>query len=286
MALFDIKKLKENVSKSTGGIRKSLAETAEKLPESAKSFNLADSMKDAATKGQAALGALKSMGEEALSAQQEKKVNTKAAIKDALSEQRRKEAVLSTRDALQVMYCMMAVDGTISEEETDKFDEIGKVCDSDFESYRDSLIEECLAAAQLETAYGNSFVSETPDDEEDYYNQIHDYVGDLFKEEVFYATDGMRGKILVWNLLAIAFSEGDYSANEKRLIRYIARRAGVDHTVLLEMEHTISTLAAIEKEEEWLKSTDKPYKVVEVRVNELADRKNMIMQGVNALIAD
>ena len=163
---------------------------------------------------------------------------------------------------------------------------IGRACDQDFDSYRDSLIEECLAAARLETVYGHSFVPQTPEDEEDYYNQIHDYVGDLFKEDAFYATDGVRGKILVWNLLAIAFSEGDYSANEKRLIRYIARRAGVDHTVLLEMEQTINTLNAIEKEEEWLKTTDKPYKVVGVRIDELANRKEMIMQGVNALIAD
>lgn len=286
MALFDIKKLRESVTKSTDGIMKSIAETAEKLPDSAKNFNFADSMKDAATMGQAALDALKAKGEETLNAQQDKKGNTNAAIKDALSEQRRKEAVLSTRDALHIMYCMMAVDGTISEEETDKFEEIGRACDQDFDSYRDSLIEECLAAARLETVYGHSFVPQTPEDEEDYYNQIHDYVGDLFKEDAFYATDGVRGKILVWNLLAIAFSEGDYSANEKRLIRYIARRAGVDHTVLLEMEQTINTLNAIEKEEEWLKTTDKPYKVVGVRIDELANRKEMIMQGVNALIAD
>ena len=49
MALFDIKKLKENVSKSTEGIRKSIGDAAEKLPESAKNINIADSMKDMAT---------------------------------------------------------------------------------------------------------------------------------------------------------------------------------------------------------------------------------------------
>ena len=54
----------------------------------------------------------------------------------------------------------------------------------------------------------------------------------------------------------------------------------------MEMEHTIRSLIAIENEEEWLKSTDRPYKVIEERINELADRKNTIMQGVNALIAD
>ena len=78
----------------------------------------------------------------------------------------------------------------------------------------------------------------------------------------------------------------EMTRDPKRLIRYFSKRAGVEDTVLLEMEHTIRTLFTIEKEEEWLKSTDRPYRVIEERLNELADRKNTIMQGVNALVAD
>ena len=53
-----------------------------------------------------------------------------------------------------------------------------------------------------------------------------------------------------------------------------------------EMEHTYSTLTAIEKEEEWLKSSDRSYKVIEERIVELSNRKNTIMQGIKALISD
>ena len=243
-------------------------------------------MKDMATMGQNALGSLKTKGEELITAQKEKDDKTKNAVSDALTNQKGVEAVLSLRDALHIMYCLMAVDGTVSTEEEEKFDEIGRMFDPEFATYKDSLIEECHTAAKLETPVGNAYEPQTPEDEEDYYNQIHDYVGDLIKEEAFYTTDGIRGKTLLWDLIAIAYSEGDYSANEKRLIRYFARKAGVDNTVMLEMEHTIRSLIAIENEEEWLKSTDRPYKVIEERINELADRKNTIMQGVNALIAD
>lgn len=286
MPLFNIKKFVENAGKSTEGLVKNITDAAEKLPDSAKNFNLADSVKDMMDKGQETMESIRSKGEEVFAAQKEKTENTKKAIKDALADQECKEAVIPVRDALHIMYCLMAVDGTISEEEEDKFEEIGNACDPGFAAYKDSLIEECLAASRLETVYGHAFVPETPEDEEDYYNQIHDYVGDLIAENKLTTSDGVRAKILLWNLLAIAFSECDYSANEKRLIRYFAKRAGVEHTVLLEMEHTIRTLVAIEKEEEWLKSTDRSYREVEERVNELADRKNTIMQGVNALIAD
>lgn len=214
--------------------------------------------------------------------------NTRSAIKDARAKQRSKEVVFPVRDALHIMYCLMAVDGTISEKEEDKFDEIGKVCDPNFDTYKKTLIKECLDASRLETSYGRAFVPQTPEEMEDYYNQIHDYVGDLITglPRGWPVAGGIRPQILLWNLLAIAYSEGDYSANEKRLIRYFSRRAGIEDTVLLEMEHTIRTLFTIEKEEEWLKSTNRPYRVIEARVNELADRKNTIMKGVNALIAD
>ena len=302
MALFNIKKLVENAGKSTEGLVKNITDAAEKLPESAKNFNIADSVKDMMDKSQETVESLISKGEEVVTTQTEKAENTKTAINNALAGQKNKEAAIPTRDALaaqkskeavipmcdalHIMYCLMAVDGKITEEEEDKFQEIGIACDPNFAGYRDSLIEECLAASRLETVYGHAFVPETPEDEEDYYNQIHDYVGDLIAENKLNAASGVRAKILLWDLLAIAFSEGDYSANEKRLIRYFAKRAGVEHTVLLEMENTIRTLAAIEREEEWLKSTDRPYRVIEERLNELADRKNTIMQGVNALVAD
>ena len=190
------------------------------------------------------------------------------------------------RDALRIMYCMILIDGNVSEEEEEKFCEIGLACDQDFDACKKQLIDECNGVVQSESAQGIDFVSIASVDSEEYYDQIHDYVGDLIKEENFYQTEGVRAKWLIWNLLAIAYSEGDYSTNERRLMRYIAKKSGVDNTVLLEMEHTFSTLIAIEKEEEWLKSSDRPYKVIEERVVELSNRKNAIMQGINALISD
>ena len=154
-------------------------------------------------------------------------------------------------------------------------------CDQNFATYKQELIAECNTAAQ-----GVEFVSLGSGEDDDYYDQIHDFVGDLIKEENFYRTEGVQARGLIWNLLAIAYSEGEYSASEKRLIRYITKKCGVDYAILLEMEHTFNTLLAIEKEEEWLKSSDRPYKVIEERVKELQNRKYAIMQGVNALIMD
>ena len=286
MALFDLKKIKDSVSKSADEIKKSISDAAEKLPDSAKSINLPDSMKDMAEKSQSMMDSLKAKGDELVSSRKEKADETKTAIKDALRDKKGGEAVFSVRDALRIMYCMILIDGSVSEEEEEKFCEIGLACDQDFDACKKQLIDECNGVVQSESAQGIDFVSIASVDSEEYYDQIHDYVGDLIKEENFYQTEGVRAKWLIWNLLAIAYSEGDYSTNERRLMRYIAKKSGVDNTVLLEMEHTFSTLIAIEKEEEWLKSSDRPYKVIEERVVELSNRKNAIMQGINALISD
>ena len=286
MALFNLKKLKDTVEKSADSIKKSVSDAAEKMPESAKNINISESMKDMAGKGQSMMDILKAKGDELVSSRKEKEDETKAAIKNALRDKKGGEAVFSVRDALRIMYCMILIDGNVSEEEEEKFCEIGLAYDQDFDACKKQLIDECNGVVQSESAQGIDFVSIASVDSEEYYDQIHDYVGDLIKEENFYQTEGVRAKWLIWNLLAIAYSEGDYSTNERRLMRYIAKKSGVDNTVLLEMEHTFSTLIAIEKEEEWLKSSDRPYKVIEERVVELSNRKNAIMQGINALISD
>ena len=286
MALFDLKKIKDSVSKSAGEVKKSISDAAEKLPDSAKSINISEFTKDIAGKGQEMMGSLKTKGDELAASRKEKSDETKAALNAALADKKGSQAVFSVRDSLRIMYCLMLIDGAVSVEEEAKFSEIGLACDPDFDIYKKQLIDECCAVAQSESAQGVEFITLESEDSDEYYDQIHDYVGDLIKEENFYRTEGVGAKGLLWNLLAIAYSEGDYSANEKRLMKYIAMKSGVERTTLLEMEHTFSTLMAIEKEEEWLKSSDRPYKVIEERVAELSNRKDTIMQGINALVLD
>ena len=225
MALFDINKFKESVGKSAGEIRKSISEAAEKLPDSAKNINLTESMK--------------AKGDELAASGKEKADDAKAALDAALSD-RGSEAVFSTRDALRIMYCLMLIDGTVFAEEGAKYSEIGSASDQDFDIFKKQLIDECLAMAQSESAQGVEFISLDSGYSEEYYDQIRDYVGDLITEENFYRTEGVRATELIRNLLAIAHSEGEYSEDERRLIRFVAEKSGVDNAVLLEMEKSFA----------------------------------------------
>ncbi len=286
MALFDLDNLKKGAQKSAAFMKKTLSEASEKLPDNIKDLadklpdnlkeiDVEDSVKKIAKKGQDAFEVIKAKGEEAIATHKEKQGQKKAAVSEALKDEDDKEIILSIPDALEIVYCFMAVDGVISGEEEIRFTEVGKELDPEFDQHRNELM-----------LTGNRLLETSAAYEEDYYDSIHDHVGNLILRSAEKDGSGIRGKVLVWDLLTIAYAEGHYSENEKRLMRYIAKTLGVDHTTLLELEHALRTLLAIENEEAWLKGTDRQYAVVQERVNELADRKMAVMSGVNALIAD
>ena len=275
MALFDLKNIKKNIQKSADDLKKTVSDAAENLPDSVKNINVGDSAKDAANKGKSALGSLVSKGGAALGDKLDRTKKTDEAVKTALEKGTNAagERIVSVKDSLKLIYCLMAADGSISPEEEEKFQEIGNSLDPDFEQWKDEL------TADL------SMKEAVLPDEDEYFDFIHDYAAEiLYKAE--YTGEGIGAKTLIWDLLVMAFSEGEYSANERRLIRFAAKALNIDPAIPLEMEQTLRTITALKKEEEWLKSMNRPYSVIEEQVNELKERRETIMTGVHALMED
>ena len=182
-------------------------------------------------------------------------------------------AAVSTRSALKIIYYMMAADGQIFHNEEEKFDDIGQELDPNFKDHKDQIINECQA--QL-----NKVI-----DPEDYYDTLQDGVEDALIHSRQTADTFITPKLLVWNLLTLAYSDESYDEAERRLLKFIVRKTNVDKAVFLEMESSILTLLDIEKELAWIKTTDKPYLTIEAMVNELADRKSVIFESVKDLIS-
>ena len=92
-------------------------------------------------------------------------------------------------------------------------------------------------------------------------------------------------KLFIWDLLTIAYSDGNYNKVERKLIKYIVRKTNIDKAIFLEMESSLLTIMDIEKELTWIKKTDKPYLTIEAMVNELDHRKNVLFDIIKDLIA-
>ena len=180
---------------------------------------------------------------------------------------------ISIHCALRIIYYMMTVDGVIQEEEEKKFTEIGKELAPDFDAIKGGIITACRE--QMTKVI----------DPEDYYAVLQDGVEEAVEIGKNPKDGGLAPKVLVWDLLTLAYSDGGYDENERKLLKYVVRKFDVDKTVFLELESSYLALMDLENELNWIKTTDRPYLTIEAIVNELADRKTVIFDSVKDLIA-
>lgn len=174
--------------------------------------------------------------------------------------------------ALQIIYYLMAADGAIFHSEEEKFDAIGAELDPDFADDKASIINCCRT--QLDKVINP----------EDYYDALQGGVEEAIAGIRETSESIITPKLLVWNLLTVAYSDESYDETEQKLIKYIVQRLDIDKAVFLEMESSMLTMLDIEKEIAWIKTTNRPYLTIEARVNELEKRKNVVFDSVKDLI--
>lgn len=174
--------------------------------------------------------------------------------------------------ALKIIYYLMSVDGNINRDEENKFDIFGNDFVNDFAGLKEILVKECKA----------SLVNII--DAEDYYDVVQEAVEDILSTPLKSEDVCVSTKFLLWNLLAIAYSDENYEESERKLIKYIVRKLNMDKAIFLEMESSLVTMMDLEKEMNWIKTTDRPYLTIETMVKELENRKNVIFESVKDII--
>ena len=179
------------------------------------------------------------------------------------------------KSAVAVFYYLMSVDGQITADELTCFDEIGNILDSEnFSNYKDRVIQHC--EKQLENII----------DEEDHYEVALEGVDQALVHRADDLETGIPTRLLIWDMLVIAFSNLDYSQWERRLIKHVVRTLEPDKSVFLEMEQLMQTDLAIDRELRWIENSDRPYAEVKPVVEELNSRREVIRKCAQALIDD
>ena len=183
--------------------------------------------------------------------------------------------LLEKRAAIKSFYYLMAVDGAVTADEIEYFDSIGAELDPEvFATYRDDLIAEC--ELQLKNII----------DEEDYYEVVLEGVDKALAAQIDDPANGITVRLLVWDMLAIAFSNAEYSSFERKLIKHIVRVMDMDRSVFLEMEQIIKTNAAVENELSWINRSNRPYSEIKPIVDELERRQKVVLTCARQLIED
>lgn len=183
--------------------------------------------------------------------------------------------VYSTRNAMKAFYFLTAIDGDIDNIELQRFYEIGNQLDGEhFDSYKDELVIECQKQLSAKDA------------DAEYYDVLQEAVDAILCESNCEDSIVITPRLLLWNLLAVAFSNNNYDKSEKRIIAHVARISGVDKSILLEMEQYIETAKAIRSENEYIQRMNRPYAEIRPIVDELEKRMRVIKDSAQALIED
>lgn len=257
--------LSDSVKKvDLGDLSNQLKEKASSMKETAQNFDAKEATKDAISKAA-------KLAEKMTTFTKHSK-ETDQAVKNALNETQDEEILLSEEDALKIAYLMMQADRSVTSDEEEKF---MSIC-ADLKVDKDKTTEI--------VSYCDSVTSGVGD--EDYMDAIRDGIRDLIKDRVGKKDGTVNGKLLIWDLLAIAYSDGEYSKEEEKIIRQTSTLVRIDKSVLPEFISSIHTIMAIDKEVAWLKQTDRKFVEIENELNELDDRKKNVLQGVYCLISD
>ena len=183
--------------------------------------------------------------------------------------------MLTKKSTMLCFYYMMVVDGEISDQEKESFNMIGQELDSEhFFEYKNSLYD--VYKEQISNVI----------DADDVYDLISEGVDKALADEAGDDETGISLRLLIWNMLTVAFSDSDYSDLERRLLKHIVRTHDVEKDVFLEMEQLMKTNIAVSMEIDEMEGSEKSYAEIRPIVEELEERRQVILNSAKALIED
>jgi uncharacterized tellurite resistance protein B-like protein len=209
----------------------------------------------------------------AIAKHNEERKETQATAKKILTNQKINEPEMTVHDALVVIYLLMSIDRNYSQEEETVFLAAGNEIDQNFNTNKNALIAECQRIVE-ETETGDSKQS------------IQEAVSNLIAHSAKEENRTISGRMMVWNLIAAAYADGYCAEEEYQLIVFVANELHVKEDILMDMETAMKTIIAVNHEEQWLNSSDRPYRIIKLQIEELNKRKENIMLGINFLLKD
>lgn len=183
--------------------------------------------------------------------------------------------IFSRKGILAAFYYLMTIDGDISAQELEKLNEIREeLALDDFADYREAI------SSEYENRMSAAF------DDDDHFDLVLEGIDAALSQEKDELEAGITPRLLIWNMLVMACSDGIYHDKERRIIKHIVRTTGVEKSVFLEMEQLVQTGVAVAKEISWLSASRKPYNEAQPMIAELENRQKVILNEAKALLKD
>jgi hypothetical protein len=176
---------------------------------------------------------------------------------------------------LKIAYLFLSLGAgcPISDNNCTRFDQLGQNY-TGFSDNRRSIISKC-----------NEIINRAIDQ-----NDLYDVISEGIVEQANYSFNtfdsdyDVNTKQCLWLLVNLAFHDGTYTDNEKKIIRSLMRKWNIDKSILLEMEETAETLFDLDKYRYWMETRNEPYSVIKSYVQELDKNQNELSSNISDLI--
>lgn len=171
---------------------------------------------------------------------------------------------------ISLLWFLAHADGSVSDQEKTSLSRIAPLLDEAYDTYAVDLATTCearMAASAREFGAANAPKIEA--------GRTIDSMN----------TQELNGKLLCWNMLALADSDGIDEA-ELDYVRYVSERTNVERTVYEELVNYRRAIDEIEFSKEGLKSSSRSYAEIEPLVSDFSDRQMKLVEAAQALVSD
>ena len=186
------------------------------------------------------------------------------------------------KDDLVLVYLLMSVDGNVSVEEENQFDELLK--QSGFMESKNTVIGKAKDIL--------SSVEPDMNDPQNWLQGLHKKYKSQLENDYsnnFFALGNRRSKAkfkeLLWTIINMAMVDKDFSENEKKFIDCCCKDWNIEDSLLDEMIEIAKTLYSLYSHLDLLKSVNRPYGEIEPLVNELNVNKAVLEENLKDLIS-
>jgi hypothetical protein len=173
---------------------------------------------------------------------------------------------------LKIAYFFLSVDRPINETDIKKIDELGNGIE-EYAKIKEAIFGEC------DKALSQSF------DDDDRFDVVLEGILKAEKTSSVGWVEKAVQKKCLWVLVNLAFYDGSYTENEKRLIRSLMRKWEIDKSILVEMEDSAETLVDLDRHRTWIKTTNYPYEHLDAVVKELDKNQHELVNNISLLMS-
>ena len=174
------------------------------------------------------------------------------------------------REFVAILWYLIQIDGSVSDEEKAAFEQLALCVDESYRSYAAELEAECASSLEMSAKeFGLSSGAKIEA------QKIIEALQPSYTD----------AKLLCWNLLALANSDG-VSEEEVDFIRFVSEKAGVARSVFEELRNYSDAAGEIGSAREQLRRSNRSYADVEPLVVEYEKRERAILEAAQALVED